>query len=183
MSTWMYNWHQRSGTVYMTSGIGYGNSELSAFDAAEIDANIVCANAVKVSSFIPPTWHIINSEDHLSRLTDYGVFLPMAYAHAVSNNTTVAATMAIGVNADGTKASIIAEHADINFSREESLYVSEITLKEAFANRSWRIDRLEEIGVEAKAKENLFACALVAAVFIIDHSEDAVSEKSGLGDY
>ena len=73
---WMHNWHKRFGTVYMTSGVGYGKSELSAFDAAEIDANIVCANAVKVSSFIPPTWRIVNSKDDLLRLTDYGALLP-----------------------------------------------------------------------------------------------------------
>ncbi len=135
----MHNWHRISGTVYITSGVGYGKSELSSFDAAEIDANIVCANAVKVSSFIPPKWHIVNSKEHLLRLTDCGVFLPMAYTHAVSNNTKVAATLAIGVNADGTKASIIAEHAGSNVTREESLSVSETSLREAFANRSWRL--------------------------------------------
>ncbi len=167
----LHNWHQRSGTVYMTSGVGYGQSELSAFDAAEIDANIVCANAVRVSSFIPPNWHIVNSKEHLLRLTDSGVFLPMAYAHAVSNNAKVAAGMAIGVNADSTRASIIGEHAGIDSTREESVNVSEISLKEAFANRSWSIKRVEKVGVEAETREDMFACALVAAVFVIDHCE------------
>ncbi len=165
----LHDWHQRSGAVYMTSGVGYGKSKLSAFDAAEIDANILCANAVRVSSFIPPNWHIFNSKTPLLTLTDSGVFLPMAYAHAVANDIKVAAAMAIGINADGTKASIIAEHADINSTRDESLNISEIALEEAFANRSWRIDRVEKIGAEAVAKKGLFACALVAAVFVIDH--------------
>ena len=165
------NGHQRSGTVYMTSGVGYGKSELSAFDAAEIDANIMCANAIRVSSFIPPNWHVVNSKKHLLRLTDSGVFLPMAYAHAVSNKSKVAAAMAIGVNADARKASIIGEYADVKSTREESVNESEISLREAFANRKWSINRVETTGVEGDAREGMFACALVAAVFFVDHFE------------
>jgi len=164
----MYDWHNRKGKAYVTSGIGYGKTELSAFDAAELNANIVSTNAVKVSSFVPPNWQIVNNKEELGRFTDNGAFLPMAYAYAVSNNSSVAASMLIGVNKDTTKASIIVEHADVNVTTEQSLEQSEICIEEAFSSRSWDINRLEKVTAEANPKNGLHACALVAVVFIVD---------------
>jgi hypothetical protein len=51
----MHSRHLTKGTAYLTSGIGYGREKLSAFGAAELDANIITADTVQVSSFIPPT--------------------------------------------------------------------------------------------------------------------------------
>ncbi len=110
----MYDWHKRTGRAVVTSGIGYGKTELSAFDAAELDANIMSTNAVRVSSFVPPNWQIINCREELGKCTDNGAFLPMAYAYAVSKRSSVAASLLIGINKDTTKASIIMEHADVN---------------------------------------------------------------------
>lgn len=72
-----------------------GKTELSAFDAAELDANIISTNAIKVSSFVSPHWKIINSKQKLKRFTDNGAFLPMACAFAVSNTSKVAASISI----------------------------------------------------------------------------------------
>jgi pyruvoyl-dependent arginine decarboxylase (PvlArgDC) len=49
----MHSRHLTKGTAYLTSGIGYGRDKLSAFDVAELDANIITANTVQVLSFIP----------------------------------------------------------------------------------------------------------------------------------
>ena len=164
----MYDWHKGPGRAYVTSGIGYGRTALSAFDAAELNANIMSTNAVKVSSFVPPNWQIVNSKDELGRFTDNGAFLPMAYAHAVSNRNSVAASALIGINKDTTKASIIVEHADVNVTTEQLLTQSEISLEEAFGSRGWEIDRLEKVAVEAVPRDSLYACALVAVVFLTD---------------
>lgn len=164
----MYDWHKRTGRAYVTSGIGYGKTELSAFDAAELDANIISTNAVRVSSFVPPDWQIINSKEELGRFTDNGAFLPMAYAYAVSNRSSVAASVLIGINKDTTKASIIAEYADVNVTTEQSLEQLEICIEEAFGSRGWEINRLEKVTVEAVPRDGLHACALVAVVFLID---------------
>ena len=164
----MYDWHKSPGRAYVTSGIGYGKTELSAFDAAELNANIMSTNAVKVSSFVPPNWQIINSKEELGRFTDNGAFLPMAYAHAVSNRDSVTASVLIGINKDTTKASIIVEHADVNVTTEQSLKQSEICLEEAFVSRGWEIDRLEKVAVEAVPRDGLYACVLVAVIFLID---------------
>ena len=164
----MYDWHKRTGRAYVTSGTGYGKTELSAFDAAELKANIISTNAVKVSSFVPPNWQIINNKEELGRFTDNGAFLPMAYACAVSNRSSVAASLLIGINKDTTKASIIVEHADVNVTIEQSLEQSEVCIEEAFASRGWEINRLEKVTVEATPGDSLYACVLVAVVFLVD---------------
>ena len=168
----MYDWHKTTGKAYVTSGIGYGKTELSAFDAAELDGNIISTNALKVSSFVPPNWQIINSKDELGVYTDNGAFLPMAYAHAVSHSSNVAASLIIGVNKDATKASIIVEHADVNITRQQSYERSANCIEEAFASRGWDIDRLEKIAVEGAPRKDLYVCALVAVVFIVDQNEN-----------
>jgi pyruvoyl-dependent arginine decarboxylase len=164
----MYDWHKSPGRAYVTSGIGYGKTELSAFDAAELNANIMSTNAVKVSSFVPPNWQIVNSKEELGRFTDNGAFLPMAYAYAVSNRDSVTASLLIGINKDTTKASIIVEHADVNVTTEQSLEQSEICIEEAFGSRGWEINRLEKVTVEAAPRDSLHVCVLVAVVFVID---------------
>ena len=164
----MRNWHEKTGTAYVTSGIGYGRTKLSAFDAAELDANILSTNAVKVSSFIPPNWQVVNNKDELAQFTDNGVFLPVAYANVVSNKQKVAASLLIGVNKDITKASIITEHADVNITKEYSLEQSEKCLEDAFNSRCWDIDRLYKISVEATPKNDQYVCALVGVVFLVN---------------
>ena len=164
----MYNWHKTTGRAYLTSGIGYGKTELSAFDAAERDANVLSTNAVKVSSFVPPNWRIVKSKEELGSFTDNGAFLPMAYAHAVSNRSNVAASLVIGINKDATKASIIVEHADVNVTREQSLQQSANCIEEVFGSRGWKMDRLEKVAVEAAPRENLYVCVLVAVVLLAD---------------
>jgi arginine decarboxylase len=152
----MDNWNPTTGTAYLTSGIGYGREKLSAFDAAELDANIMAANAVKVSSFIPPGWEISPEKADLPSFTDNGVFLPMAYAYSTSKDVPVAASLAIGVNRDARRASIIMEHAALGISRDLSLQISETNVRDAFAARNWTIDRLEKVAVEARPKGGLY---------------------------
>ena len=166
----MLHWHTKPGRVFVTSGTGYGKTELSAFDAAEINANIVSANAVKVTSFVPPGWQIITSKKDLPKYTDNGVFIPMAYASAIAHNQKVAASLSIGINQDKTKASIIAEHADTNITKSQSLKISQLCVEETFASRSWKLDRIENCSVEAAPENNQYVCALVAALFIVDEN-------------
>ena len=163
----MHSWHLTAGTAYLTSGIGYGRQQLSAFDAAELDANIIAANAVQVSSFIPPAWKMTRDKAALKSLTDNGVFLPMAYAYNVSQDSRVAASLAIGVNRNPAQASIIMEHAGFGMTREISQQISETNVQDAFNARNWAIDRLEQVAVEAAPRDGLYVCALVAVVFIV----------------
>lgn len=166
----MYNWHFAPGAAYLTSGIGFGRTTLSAFDAAELNAGILATNAVKVSSFIPPGWRIVHDERALRKFTDKGVFLPMAYAYSVSNRCSVAASLVVGVNKAPQKASIITEHAGQDITGEESCHESETSLQDAFKARLWEVERLEKLVAAAKPKDGLYVCALVAAVFLTDEA-------------
>lgn len=164
----MHNWPLKRGVAYLTSGIGYGREKLAAFDAAELNANITAGNAVQVSSFVPSTWKISRDKDALKSLTGNGIFLPMAYAYCVSNDSPVAASLATGINRDSQQASIIMEHAGLEMTRDISLQISEINVLDAFGARNGAIDRLEKIAIDAHPKEGLYVCVLVAVVFIID---------------
>lgn len=173
----MYDWHRGNGRAYITSGIGYGKTELAAFDAAERQANILAANAVRVSSFVPPGWQVLHSREELGRYTDNGVFLPMAYAHAVSNSSSVAASLLVGLNRDRRKASMIIEHADVNITEDQSLAQSMCCLEEAFACRNWAFNRLEKAAVEGTPRQGLYVCALVAVVFLVDPDDHGASGR------
>lgn len=168
----MFERYRIGGTAFVTSGIGFGRAELSAFDAAELDANILAANAIKASSFVPPGWRIVNDKEGLAAFTDHGAFLPMAYAYAASNTRHVAASVAIGINADATRASIIMEHADVDVTARQSLAHSAGCVEEAFGARRWVTDRLEEVAVEGAPRDGLYVCVLVAVVFVTDQSRD-----------
>jgi len=163
----MHNWHLMKGTAYLTSGIGYGRERLAAFDAAELNANIIAANAVQVSSFIPPAWKISRDKNTLQQVTGAGVFLPIAYAYSAANDRPVAASLAIGVNQNPQQASIIMEHAGVGMTREEALGISKINVQDAFEARHWLIDRFETVATGAAPKDGLYVCALVAVVFIV----------------
>ncbi len=170
----MYGWHKKTGKAYVTSGIGYGKTELSAFDAAELDANIMAANAIKVSSFIPPNWQIVHSKEELKKFTENGVFLPMAYAYAASNSYNVAASLFIGVNQDPTKASIIVEHAEVNCTTKQSLEQSTSCIEDAYCGRGWEISGLEKVAIEGAPRDGLYVCVLVAVVFLVDQPDNGV---------
>lgn len=165
----MYDWHKKTGKAFLTSGIGYGKTELSAFDAAERDANIVAANAIKASSFIPPHWQIVDSKEQLASHTDNGVFLPMAYAFAASNTHNVAASLLVGINRNKSEASIIIEHGDVNFTKQRSLEKSMVCLEDIYRSRGWAFASVEQIAVEGAPRQNQYVCALVAAVLLVDH--------------
>jgi len=171
----MNDWNMTSGKAYITSGIGYGKTRLSAFDAAELDANILSANAIRVSSFVPPNWQIINSKEGLGKFTCNGVFLPMAYAYAVSNRSSIAASVLIGINKDTTKASIIVEHADADITSQQSLEQSGICMEEAFGSRGWELDRVERVAVDAAPRDNHYVCALVAVVFLTGRTSNGTA--------
>lgn len=164
----MHDWHKRTGKTYLTSGIGYGKTELSAFDAAERDANIMAANAIKVSSFIPPRWQIVNDKEELGKYTDKGIFLPMAYAYAASGDCKAAASIVVGTNKDGAEASIIIEHADVNLTGQQSLEKSMLCLQDVYSSRNWSFEGVEQIVAEGVPEKKGYVCVLVAAVFLVD---------------
>lgn len=161
----MHSWHQHKGSVIVTSGIGYGKTSLSAFDAAELDAKIQATNAIRVTSFVPPHWSISMNKDPLAMKSGKGTFLPMAYQYAVSNSESVAACLVIGVNADHDQASIIMEHAETGASPEDLQKVAQESVCEVFRFRGWTIADFVKTAASGEPKSGLYVCALVAALY------------------
>ncbi len=161
----MHSWHTRKGTVFVTSGVGYGKTSLSAFDAAELDAKIHATNAIRVTSFVPPHWSISKQQDRLATMSGKGAFLPMAYQYAISVKESVAACLVIGINADLEQASIIMEHAETGMEPEALQQIAQESVCEVFRFRGWTIADFVKSEAFGKPKDGLFVCALVAALY------------------
>lgn len=161
----MREWHKKSGKAYLTYGVGYGKTELAAFDAAELDAGIMATNAIRVTSFVPPNWEIISDKDAIKKLTGQGRFLPMAYAFAASKNEVVSAALAIAVNKNNNEASIITEHAEKGIGKGACLATTVECVQETFKFRNWEYAKIEKAATEAAPRDGLYACALVAVLF------------------
>lgn len=161
----MHNWNAMKGKAYVTSGIGYGRTPLAAFDAAEVAANIIATNAIRVTSFVPPHWEITTDNSELGLLSDKGAFLPMAYQFEVSKTDRVAASLVIGKNTDKDQASIIMEHAQVSITPNELLKIAKESVNEVFDIRGWKTKELVEIAVGGEPRDGLYVGALVAVLF------------------
>lgn len=161
----MHDWNKNTGTAYITAGVGYGNTPLAAFDAAEVAAKITATNAIRVTSFVPPGWTIVADTTDLAALSDGGAFLPMAYQFECSNSESVAASLVIGRNADPTRASIIMEHAQVGIDPEALRVIARDSVTEVFDGRDWKIKEYVEIAVGGEPKEGLYVGAIVAVLF------------------
>lgn len=161
----MHNWNKTIGTAYVTAGVGYGETPLAAFDAAEVAANIMATNAIRVTSFVPPGWSIVRADKGLAAISDKGAFLPMAYQFECSKHDKVAASLVIGRNADESQASIIMEHAQLGIDPEELKLIAHDSVTEVFDGRGWKIREYVEIAVGGEPKDGLYVGAIVAVLF------------------
>lgn len=164
----MHSWNQGKGTVYVTSGVGYGTTALAAFDAAELDARIMATNAIRVTSFVPPGWNISKDKKILAEKSGKGAFLPMAYQYSVSNTERATSALVIGVNEDPMQASIIMEHAEIGIDQAKLLTIAKESSQEVFGFRKWKVKEYVEAVASGEPKDGLHVCALVAALYFPD---------------
>ena len=66
------------------------------------------------------------------------------------------------------------EHAGLEINKVKSLDESETGVEDAFKARNWELAGMEKIALEAEPKDNLYVCALVAVVFVIDKPKPAL---------
>lgn len=161
--------HKARGTAVVTAGKGLGSSSLSAFDSAELDANIFALNAVKFSSFVPPGWGVSMDKELLSEHTHSGRCLPMAYEYACSSTDVVSAAVAIGVPRDKANPCIIMEYSSNRLTGQELAEQAEAAVKEVFGFRKWELKKVVKKSVEAVPKKSQHACALAVVVFLPFH--------------
>ena len=173
--------HERKGVAVVTVGKGMGSNHLSAFDNAELSANILALNAVKFSSFIPPGWVISTDKFLLSEHTHSGKCLPMAYEFAHSTTNVVSAVVVVGVPKNKTKPCIIMEYSSKKLTKEELVEKAIEGVREVFSFRGWELEKIVTKAVEVVPKKNQYACALAAVVFIPELRSKGLSNFHHVG--
>lgn len=130
---------------YINSGIGYGNSYLTSFDAALLHSGVGNYNLVRVSSILP-----VGVARQKSIDIKAGSQLHIAYAEISSNNSgdILSAAVSVGIPANKLNIGVIMELALYNEEKETVKRVEEM-VKEAMVNRGYEIEQIITYSCEA----------------------------------
>jgi len=140
---------------YLTSGSAEGESELTAFDGALLNAGIGNVNLLKVSSILPP------QADYVQKLElPPGALVPTAFGTIVSKKPgeVIAAAIAVGLSNDTF--GIIMELVG-KFSQQEAEEKIKDMVKESFELRKMELAEMKVSSAEHIVKR--IGCAIAAA--------------------
>ncbi len=131
-------------------GKGEGDTLLTSFDKALLDAGIGNYNLLKVSSIFPPHAEVVK-EIHVPE----GVLLPTAYGTISSSKVgeTITAAVAIGVPEDQSNVGVIMEFSG-NCSEEEAEKIVRNMVKESFEMRGYVLKEVFSGSVSHVVKKN-----------------------------
>lgn len=140
---------------FLTSGSSEGNTELTAFDGALLNAGIGNVNLVKISSILPPKVQFCPDLK-----LPFGALVPTAYGSIISNEPgeIIAAAVAAGISEDSF--GIIMELTG-KFTKHEAEEIIRSMVKESFELRNMKLKEIRVSAVEHKVKK--LGCALAAA--------------------
>lgn len=99
--------------IYVTSGTGIGRTELSALDAALVDAGIIAYNMIPLSSVIPFGFEVVVEKPSLD-LTRLGDRLYVVIAHSQQSAVGKSACAGLGWvrSAEGPEWGLFVEHCN-----------------------------------------------------------------------
>lgn len=149
--------------ISIVSGIGVGDTALSAFDAALYSAGIANYNLIKLSSIIPegfePRVRRINLNDK-----EYGHRLYVVLASETQNQSGLRVWAGLGwvMNKAKPRTGLFVEHHGHN--KEEVVNLIKKSLNTMIEYRPGKFGRIRYKIIGAKC-ENRPVCALVAAVY------------------
>lgn len=140
---------------FLTSGCSEGDTELTAFDGALLQAGIGNINLIKVSSILPP-----QAKYTPDLKLPFGSLVPTAYGSIISTEEgeIIAAAVACGISADSF--GVIMELTG-KFSKREAEEMIREMVKESFAFRNMHLKEIKVSAVEHRVKK--IGCALAAA--------------------
>lgn len=139
----------------VTSGAGEGLTELTAFDAALLEAGIGNINLLKISSILPP-----GSEYSPDLELPPGGLVPTAYGTIVSTEPGQIISAAVAVGESEDSFGVIMELVG-KFSKAEAEDRITRMVKEAFEMRKMPLKELRVSAVEHKVEK--IGCAVAAA--------------------
>lgn len=158
--------------VLIVSGIGAGETTLSAFDAALAEAGIHNFNLIKVSSILPRGWGVEPLDRYEAHPDEYGqrLYVVMAEVRTDRVGTTIGAGLGWYQAEDGR--GLFAEHVDQvegqGSADAEHNVASKIdkTMRDLCAIRDWPFcdDRLRRVAVSSPVADKP-TCVLVAGVY------------------
>ena len=158
--------------VFIVSGVGCGETTLSAFDAALAEAGIHNFNLIKVSSILPRGWGIKRAGPYQAGPDQYGLrlYVVMAEIRTDRVGTTIGAGLGWYQAEDGR--GLFAEHVDqiegSGTAEVERSVTSKVraTLRDLCAIREWPFleDKLRCLTVSS-AVDGKPACVLAAGVY------------------
>lgn len=155
--------------IYLTSGVGYGKTTLSAFDAALKDAGVHNFNLIYISSIIPPFSQIKVKKFKAAR-KQYGDRLYVVRAENRSRESGKCIGAALGWYQLKSGKGVFVEHEEIgetesaveaNLTSEIKKSLTDLCRIRGFSHAEKRMQiKMRIIKVTASA-----ACVIVAAVY------------------
>lgn len=139
----------------VVAGSGQGETRLTAFDRALLDAGIGNLNLIRVSSVLPPGCEYAPQID-----LPPGSLVPTAYGALISDEPGEEIAAAIGVGLSPDSFGMIFEYA-AKGTREQAEEAVAAMLREAFASRGMQLQRSLIKGVERRVER--VACVIAAA--------------------
>lgn len=147
--------------IPVTSAVGYGPTELAAFDAALVAAGVADRNLIYLSSVLPPASHV-QQVDHIAAPGEWGDRLYVVMAqHRVSTPGALACA-GIGWAQDDTGRGLLVEHHADN--EPDLVKMIDASLDALCATRGIRLpERNYEVITTPCRRDPV--CALAVAVF------------------
>ena len=154
----------RGPTIYVSHGPGTGRTELSAFDAALVDAGVGDFNLVRLSSVVPPGTRVVEVDRLEQGYGDHGDLLYCVYAeaHAVMPGHEAWAGVAWSLRDDGSGAGLFVEHEAP--SHEQLELDLTLSLEDLSATRGHRFSPAGR-RVAGVRCETLPVCSVVVAAY------------------
>ena len=142
---------------FLVSGTGEGNTSLTAFDDALLNAGIANTNLLKVTSILPPHCREIKPIK-----LPFGALVAVVYALKISStrDELISATVGVGIPANKNKPGLIMEYSCRGSKKEAQRIVGEM-IEEGFSNREEKLKEIKIVSAECRVKRTGASCAAV----------------------
>ncbi len=157
--------------IVVTSGLGEGNTTLSAFDSALKDAGIHNYNLIKLSSVIPPSSKII-LEKWKNLPSEHGKKLYVVIAEERTDQLGHSIAAGVGWYQVQDGRGVFIEHHDIvespNTKEAEENVAQKIesSIKDLCMHRDWTFSKTKlHMKISSAEVKNKPTCTLVAAIY------------------
>lgn len=149
--------------IHITHGIGLGETELAAFDAALFDAGIANFNIIKLSSIIPPYANLIEGKVDFN-CKDIGNKLYAVYTSYVATKQGESAYAGLGWKFSEEYGGYFVEYSSNNY--ENTKQYIELTLNSM--NRYRHVKSQNFIKIIESSYEIKPSCSIIAALYQIE---------------